>query len=168
MVDGAREPCPGLFKRKSKLSNNMNDFKAQYANLGINDALPTDPVQKFEVIYRAACTKLGLHPQDMPDVSRVREKYRASQLAFHKLEVVRDAIVSDREANYDDRNEEKWGGWFYMNKPGFRFYASRYTYSRARSTGGSRLCTFSDDDQEFFMKECIAGWADFLGGVLPE
>jgi hypothetical protein len=146
----------------------MNDFKVQYANLGINDAPPTDPVQKFEVIYRAACTKLGLNPEDMPDVSRVREKYRASQLAFHKLEVVRDAIVSDREANYDDRNEEKWGGWFYLNKPGFRFDGACCGISYSCSVGGPRLCTFSNDEQEFFMKECVAGWADFYGGVLPD
>lgn len=114
----------------------MNDFKVQYANLGINDAPPTDPVQKFEGIYRASCTKLGLNPEDMPDVSKVREKYRASQLAFHKLEVVRDAIVSDREANYDDRNEEKWGGWFWLNKPGFRFADAGCAFARTGSGGG--------------------------------
>lgn len=142
-------------------------FKAQYARLGINEEVPTDPIQKAEVIYRAACGKLGLNPEDMPDVSRVREKYRASQLAFHKLEVVRDAITADRKADYNNYDESKWGGWFWLNNPGFRFIAAYCVITRTSPYGGPRLCTFSEQDQDFFMKECVAIWADFYGGVLP-
>ncbi|HLZ88991.1 MAG TPA: hypothetical protein VKQ52_17170 [Puia sp.] len=143
-------------------------FKDQYARLGINDEVPTDPIQKAEVIYQAACRKLSLNPEDMPDVSRVRGKYRASQLSFHKLEIIRDAIVGDREAKWNDYAEYKWGSWFYLNSPGFRFVDSYYSCTNAVSGAGSRLCTFSKNDQDFFAIECIALWAEFHGGVLPE
>lgn len=126
----------------------------------------TDLTIKAQAIYVAACTKLGLDPTDLPDISKVREKYRASQVALHKLQVVRDAITDDREANWDNR-EYKYGSWFYMNKPGFLFLGVDYDFSGTGVSGGSRLCTFSEDDQEFFSEECIALWADFMGGKLP-
>jgi hypothetical protein len=141
-------------------------FMAQYKRLGIKVPKTKDPVEKAEIIYDAACKKLCLDPADLPDVSRVREKYRASQLAFHKMEVVRDAITDDREADWNDRGEYKYGGWFWMDSPGFRFHGSYYSFAVSYPTGGSRLCTFSEEDQDFFMIECVSLWADFYGGKL--
>lgn len=142
-------------------------FKDEYAKLGIEAPKTTDLVEKAGIIYDAACKKLGLDPVDLPDVSRVREKYRASQLAFHKLEVVRDAIAEDREADWNNSDEYKYFAWWRMNKPGFRLFDFDFGWAVSNSCAGSRLCTFSEEGQEFFAKECIALWADFMGAKLP-
>lgn len=168
MVPPGEEPG-GFTKHIKKQAYMAQQFEAQYARLGISlSEIPVDPVLKGELIYRAACTKLDITPDDAPEVYRVRQKYRNSILAYNKLMVIRDGITGDREADYDNYDEEKWGGWFWMNKPGFRFGDSGYSDSGSRAGGGSRLCTFSRQDEEFFMKECIAIWADFMGGTLPE
>lgn len=144
----------------------MSQFTEQYQRLGMSIPETTDLIAKAEAIYVAACAKLGLAPADLPDVSKVREKYRVSQIALHKLQVVRDAITEDKEANWDNR-EYKYGSWFYMNSPGFRFGGVGFDVTFTDVTGGSRLCTFSEEDQEFFSEECIALWADFYGSKLP-
>jgi hypothetical protein len=143
-------------------------FAKQYQRLGLPESTAELlPQQKAEMIYGAACLVLKIEPNHMPDVSMVREKYRPSQLALHKLQVVRDAITGDQEADWNDMDEYKYGGWFWMDDPCFRFCAVNCTRTDARAGLGSRLCTFSDSDQEFFMKECVALWADFHGGKLP-
>lgn len=128
----------------------------------------TNAVEKADLIYIASCKKLGIDPQALPDVTLIRDKYRPRQTADYKLMIIRDALTDEREADWNDRNEYKYDGWFYLNKPGFRFDGSHCDITYSNSTGGSRLCTFSEEDQEFFMKEPIALWADSMGGKLPE
>lgn len=146
----------------------MTNFKEQYARLRMG--IPQKKVsliQKATLIFVASCVKLGIDPQALPDVSMIKEKYRAKTVADYKLMVIRDALTEEREADWNS-DERKYGGWFWMDKPGFRFYGSRYVFALSFASGGSRLCTFSDDDQQFFMTECVALWADSLGGKLPE
>lgn len=144
----------------------MSNFKEQYARLGMKVPKTKNLVEKAELIYVASCAKLGVDPLALPDVSRIREKYQAKTIADYKLMIVRDAITDEREADWNS-SEYKYGGWFWMNKPGFRFCVSYCDVTYAGTTGGSRLCTFSEDDQEFFMQECVALWADSMGGKLP-
>ena len=140
-----------------------NKFAKQYQVLGvaIDELAALDPRQKAGAIYEASCRTLGLDPAAVPDLSRVREKYRFSQLAFHKLEVIRDAITGDREADWDDYSDKKWGSWFYMDSPGFRFDGVAYTDTNSYSGLGSRLCCETEEQAEFLARECIAFWADF-------
>jgi hypothetical protein len=142
-----------------------NNFKAQYANLGITAPKTKDLVKKAQIIYEAACKKLELDPNGQPDLSEVRTKYHASQRALHKLQVIRDAITGDREADWNNSNEQKWFGWYWLNAPGFRFYGAYYHCTT--SCVGSRLCTFCEEDQKFFSTQCIALWSDYYGVALP-
>lgn len=146
----------------------MSNFKAQYARLGIDLPETTNAVEKAELIYVASCKKLGVDPLALPDVNLIREKYRPRQIGDYKLMIIRDALTEEKEANWNDRSEYKYDGWFYLNNPGFRFYVTYYSYTGAYAGAGSRLCTFSEEDQEFFMKEPVAFWADTMGGKLPE
>lgn len=145
----------------------MTNFKEQYARLGMKIPKTKSPVEKAALIYVASCAKLEIDPLALPDVSRIREKYHAKTVADYKLMIVRDALTEEREANWDDDDEYKYGGWFWMDAPGFRFIDSFFDLSHSYTSGGSRLCTFSEEDQDFFMKECIALWADSMGGKLP-
>lgn len=144
----------------------MSPFTEQYQRLGMSIPETTDPIAKAEAIYVAACAKLRLDPNDLPDLSRVRAKYVAHQIADYKLMVIRDAVTQEREANWNG-NEYKYGSWFLMNNPGFRFGGVGCDFAYTTVSGRSRLCTFDEDDQEFFSKECIALWADFYGSKLP-
>lgn len=145
----------------------QNQFAEQYQRLRMIVPDTTNPGIKAQAIYIAACVMLGIDPSDQPDNSKIREKYRASNTAHYKLCIIRDAITGEKEANWDDEDEDKFGGWFWMDSPGFRFCVTLCDFAYSYSAGGSRLCTFSDEDQEFFMKECVALWADFMGGKLP-
>lgn len=146
----------------------MSQFKEQYARLGMDVPETTDLVEKAEMIYKASCAKLGIDPMMQPIVSGIRAKYQARQIADYKLMIIRDAITDEREADWDDRSEKKYEGWFYLNKPGFRFGGTYCDSSLTCTASGSRLCAFSDNDQQFFMKEAIALWADQMGAKLPE
>jgi hypothetical protein len=158
---------PAPFETSLSINNiNMTNFKEQYARLGMKIPKTKNLAEKAELIYVASCAKLGIDPLALPNVSHIREKYQAKTIADYKLMIVRDAITEEREADWDS-NEYKYGGWFWMNKPGFRFYGSGCGISGTLATGGSRLCTFSEEDQEFFMQECVAFWADSFGGKLP-
>lgn len=145
------------------------NFDKQYNTLGMK-APPDDmdPREKGELILRASCLKLGIDPALRPQVHELMDKYHAPIIGLYSLMIIRDAMTDDREANWNSRREDKWGGYFLMNDPGFRFDVTLYDYTHSRTSGGSRLCTFSEEDQEFFMKECIAFWADFMGGQLPQ
>ncbi|HET6255816.1 MAG TPA: hypothetical protein VFE32_17195 [Puia sp.] len=141
-------------------------FSTQYNILGLKVPSPDmAPREKAELIFHAAAKILGLDPAALPVVHHLPEEFQVFPVVSFQLEVIRKALVSRRVADWNDRSEEKYGSWFLMNDPGFRFGDSRYglTYS----SGGSRLCTFSVDDQDFFAIECIALWADFCGGQLP-
>lgn len=145
----------------------MSKFAAQYKRLGMEVPETTNPTEKAEAIYITSCAKLGVDPADLPDVSRIREKYRLRTIADYKLCIVRDAITDSQEADWEDGDEDKYGGWFWMDSPGFRLGAVYCDGTFACTGLGSRLCTFSRPDQEFFMQECIALWADQMGGKLP-
>lgn len=145
-----------------------NRFEKQYDALGLKASKGSmTPLDKAEVIFHAACKKLGIDPALLPAVFELLDKYQGPLSGLYKLMVIRDAITDKREADWNDRSEYKYGGWFLLNDPGFRFYDTYCDFTYAFSFGGPRLCTFSDDDQEFFMVECIAIWADFYGSKLP-
>lgn len=128
----------------------------------------TDPAEKAELIYVASCLKLGIDPLlSLPNTSAMREKYRARTVADYKLMIVRDAITEEKEADWNNEDEYKYGGWFWMDEPGFRLFGVYYDGTYAYTGLGSRLCTFSREDQRFFMVECIALWADQMGGQIP-
>lgn len=145
----------------------MPKFIDQYKRLGMTIPAITNPAIKAQAIFVASCEKLGIDPADQPDVSRLREKYRPCTIAEYKLCVIRDAITDEKEADWNNRKEYKYGGWFWLNDPGFRLSSVRYVIDGSLTVGGPRLCTFSEGDQEFFMEECIALWADLTGGKLP-
>lgn len=146
----------------------MAKFTQQYNILGLKPpSKKMDAREKAEVIFHAACKIHGLDPAALPLVDHLEEEFRPSLVSSYKLQVVRKAITAGRKGNWNDTSERKWGSWFWMNKPGFRFYASHSSLTRTYAAGGSRLCTFSEEDQDFFAQECIAFWADFHGEELP-
>lgn len=94
-----------------------------------------DKVKSFE----DACKITGDDPND--------KKYSQGSSycnAQERLVTITKALnmIGDKPwiPDYDDENEYKYFPWHYANKPGFRFYASYYTYALTYTSGGSQLC----------------------------
>jgi hypothetical protein len=144
-------------------------FADQYDALGLEapkkDVLT--PQDKADVIFHAACKKLGYDPAGTPSVSHLGEEFQPSLIASYKLQVIRKVLIGEWKADYNNFGQFKWGAWFYMDSPGFRFSGVSFTASFANAGLGSRLCCETEEQAEFLARECIAFWADFYGGQLP-
>jgi hypothetical protein len=61
--------------------------------------------------------------------------------AYQRLKVIVKALnPKGWVADWNNSSQPKWGNWFWMNNPGFRFYGTYFDYAAAYATGGSRLC----------------------------
>src|ERR1700743_3573580 len=102
-------------------------FDRQYELLGLQ-VPPADmtPLEKSEIIYFAAATILGVDPAGLPVVPHLSAGVPALPVAAFRLQVIREALASRRKADWNNRQERKWGPWFWMDSPGFRFNASYY------------------------------------------
>lgn len=75
-------------------------------------------------------------------------------IAYQQLKVMCRALNMDFETgvewvpDYENQNQRKWWGWFYLNKPAFRLHAAGYGHSSTSTSGGVRLCL---KEQEIFM-----------------
>jgi hypothetical protein len=146
----------------------MKRFSKQYDLLGLEaPSSEMQPREKAEIIFYAACKKLGIDPSVLPAVHDLPERFRVFPVASYQLEVITEALLNGKVKDYNNNRQAKWGAWFYMNKPGFRFLVASCGRVVTAVTGGPRLSLLSEGDAEFFAEECIALWADFCGGQLP-
>lgn len=89
--------------------------------------------------FESACLKKGIST-NLPDVSSFPPSLRRMVIALYKLTVIRDAIVGDWKADWNNDDQRKWSPLFWMNKPGFRFHDSDFGISGTLADGGPRLC----------------------------
>jgi hypothetical protein len=109
--------------------------------------------------FTFACKKLGYDPtKSLPDVSKMPKHMQASTVAKAKLDIIYEAARDGVELDYDDINQDKWGIWWWLNKPGFRFYVAFIDYSLATTTGGPRLCVLSREDAIYHANKHKALW----------
>src|ERR1700743_1401121 len=107
-------------------------FDRQYELLGLQ-VPPADmtTLEKSEIIYFAAAKILGIDPAGLPVVHQLPEEFQAFPVAAFRLQVIREALASRRKADWNNRQERKWGPWFWMDSPGFRFSDSYYVITNA-------------------------------------
>lgn len=106
--------------------------------------------------FLQACKLLKYDPKTvLPNVSKMPIHLRAHHIARAKLEIIAEASRGGVEFDYDT-NQRKWYGWFWLNKPGFRFLDSCYDLTHAASGGGPRLCYLSEEDTIYHCKKYIA------------
>jgi hypothetical protein len=144
-------------------------FNAPYDALGLKAPAKDSmtPREKADLIFHAACKKLGLDPAGGPQVHQLPERFQVFPVAAFRLQVIHEAVVGEEKKDWDDYGQVKYGCWHLMNKPGFRFCDVVYSYARASTGLGSRLCTLEEEAQEFIAVECVAYCADFHEGQLP-
>lgn len=114
--------------------------------------------QRADIIFRASCKKRGLDPRDT-----LFTHGPAHVIAHNKLTLaIIPAVVGTWVPNWNDSNY-KYGPWFWMNKPGFRFDAVYCDVADTNVTGGSRLCFDSRKKAEWVARHCISLYRDLMG-----
>ena len=110
---------------------------------------PTQKKFDFRTIetVQDAFKKLNMDPSEVPDLSRIPERFREPLMGAYNLMVGFDAINDGWRADYTKRNQKKWYAWPWVNSAGsgFFFPLSFYYCGRAHSGVGSRLCTDTRD-----------------------
>lgn len=97
-----------------------------------------------------ACKLLKYNPKTcLPVVSKMPKHLQKHTLAKATLEIIAEASREGVELDFDNADQKKWGGWFWLDKPGFRLFGAYYDFTYADSDGGPRLCFLSKDDFPF-------------------
>jgi|SRR5882757_2717167 len=113
---------------------------------------------RADIIFRASCKKRGLDPLDT-----LFTHGPAHVIAFNKLTLaIIPAVVGTWVPDWNDSNS-KYGPWFWMNKPGFRFCVVGYGVASTTVAGGSRLCFDSRKKAEWVGRHCISLYRDLMG-----
>lgn len=116
--------------------------------------------------FEEACAALGIDTT-LPDVSMIAEEFARPIIALYKLQVIVKAWNGKWVADWNDQSQYKWGCWWWMNAPGFRFVDAFCDFASTLSTGGSRLCFASEKLAEKAGAELDYLFADLMGGILP-
>lgn len=104
----------------------------------------TTPEQAFE--------KMGINPESLK-ISGIPEKYIPILEAVFQSLVVSEAFRDGWVPDYDNWDERKYEGWYWMDGPsGFRFRYSGYTCTYSRSVLGSLLSQKTAQESDDFSK----------------
>ena len=113
-----------------------------------------------------AFKKLGMDPSEVPDLSRIPERFREPLMGVYNLMVGFDAINDGWRADFSKKDQKKWYAWPWVNSAGsgFGFTGSVYYYGGTYAGVGSRLCTdarekivhlfekFNEDFKKFLLR----------------
>lgn len=107
--------------------------------------------------FAFACKKLKYNPKTvLSDVSKKPKHLQKHTIAREKLEIIHEASWDGVEIDYDNSQQQKWGFWAWLNKPGFRLYGVYYDLTLSYAAGGPRLCCLSREDMEYHFKKHFA------------
>ncbi len=104
---------------------------------------------------KKAFKKLKMKPDEVPDVSKVPERFKAPIIGFYNLMIATEAINNGFEADYNNTDQKKWGSWFDLSSGGVRFVVSDYDFTLAASAFGPRLSSETKEQNEFIAKNFI-------------
>jgi hypothetical protein len=94
--------------------------------------------------FEEACQALGLHPNNLPDVSMIPEKHRNALLCTYKLFIVAEALNEGWQPNWNDTDECKYYPWMEVNASeeqpsGFGLSYRGFDFGYDDTVVGSRL-----------------------------
>lgn len=111
----------------------------------------TDRIKTFE----DACRETGDDPRLFVEGTK-------DEIAYKKLKVITAALNQEWTPDWNNLNQPKWYPWFYMDAPGFRFYASYCTFTSARAGAGSRLRFASEELSNYAAKQFLHLYQDYM------
>ncbi len=102
--------------------------------------------------YKEACEKLGLNPNNLPDVSTLPEEHQEAIIAHYALIIIAEALNEGWKPNWGDSNEYKYYPYFDMRSGG-SFDDADCDCWDSDSYVGSRLCFKSQELAEYAGKQ---------------
>ena len=121
----------------------------------------TDKIKSFE----DACQALGLDPAALPDVSKLREKDQAAQIAQYKLSIIAEALNEGWAPDWKNNREYKYLPWFDMEDDygsGLGLSYRDYGYDLSCSGVGSRISFKSSDLVRYAGEQFTGLYADLF------
>ena len=99
---------------------------------------------------------------DVPDFSNLPTDMRKYFEAQYKMIVIAEALNEGWIPDWDNNNEYKYYPWFEMSASSFAFIASVCAIAYAAAGSGSRLCLKSKELSEYYGKQFIDLWKQFI------
>ena len=112
--------------------------------------------------FEDACTKLGIDPAKLPDVSMMPEEFRKPVIAGYKLMVIYQAINNGWKPDWSNWSEYKYYPWYDVLSSGFGFSDSYFDCTVASAGVGSRLCTDSSEKAMYIAEQFKAEYQDYF------
>jgi hypothetical protein len=110
--------------------------------------------------YEEACTKLGLNPNNLPDVSTFPEEDQKSIIAYSALTKIAKALNEGWKPNWNDSNEYKYYPYFDMRSGSFD--GTNCVIWGSISAVGSRLCFKNRELAEYAGKQFEDIYKEYL------
>lgn len=112
--------------------------------------------------FEDACTRLGIDPSNLPDVSMIPEDLAKPIIAAYKLMIVYRAINNGWKPDWSDRDQYKYYPWLSVLSSGFGFSYSNSFYDNSLSSVGSRLCTDTSEKAMYIANQFEAEYKDYF------
>lgn len=107
-----------------------------------------------------ACKKLGINPDQLPDVALV--EFRKPIIAAYKLMVIYKAINNGWVPDWNNYDQHKHYPWFEILSSGFGFSRAGYYFDFSYSTVGSRLCTDTREKAMYIAAQFEQEYKDYF------
>ena len=112
--------------------------------------------------FEDACTKLGIDPTALPELSLIPEEFRKPILAAYKLMIIYKAINNGWVPDWSKSSQYKYYPWFWVLSSGFGFSDSLYAYDFTITTVGSLLCTDTSEKAMYIAKQFEQEYKDYF------
>lgn len=114
--------------------------------------------------YEKGCEICGYDPANLPDVSNLPAKHQPAVISGYKLFVVSEASWKGegKAIDWNNRQQDKWSPYFWLNQPGFRFNDSSYGRTTSGATCGSRFAYPSEEDSDYHGQQHIDLYRDVM------
>jgi hypothetical protein len=110
--------------------------------------------------FADACKKLGLDPEELPEVPN--DEFKKPIIAGYKLMIIYKAINNGWKPDWSDWNQYKYFPWYRVLSSGFGFADSYFTYAHSNALCGSRLCTDTSEKALYIAKQFEKEYQEYL------
>lgn len=122
--------------------------------------------QKFDYktikSFEDACAKLGIDPENKPEVFLLSEEFRKSIVAVYKLIIIYKAINDGWIPDWGNWDQYKYYPWYRVLSSGFGFSFSYYFCDHTFTSVGSRLCTDTSEKAMYIAEQFKAEYQDYF------
>jgi hypothetical protein len=123
-----------------------------------------DPGFDYKTIktFQDACTKAGVDPAALPDISGIPEEFRKPITAAYKLLIIYTAINDGWKPDWGNHGQCKYSPWYSVLSSGFGFSDSVFYYVYSVTYVGSRLCTDTREKVLYIAKQFKDLYQDYF------